>query len=159
MPLKFAQTLIDFMKDIQKTCPSEDDEESDKLKQIIADLYYCEYLIIYLFVAYVSKINCFHFNKGSVSTRQLIKSVDSPFSRNSNATMSKLICERSGDSSKRYTIEIIDNPDGRKTWKKATLVIDDTHMSIECIELGNSINLKHVTSAKMSDKCKLPVKF
>ncbi len=63
MPLKFAQTLIDFMKDIQKTCPGEDDEESDKLKQIIADLYYCEYLIIYLFVAYDSKINCFHLIK------------------------------------------------------------------------------------------------
>jgi hypothetical protein len=47
MPLKFAQTLIDFMKDIQKTCHIEEEDESNKLKQIIADLYYCEYLFIY----------------------------------------------------------------------------------------------------------------
>lgn len=41
MPLKFAQALIEFMQDVQKDCQSE--EETEKLKQIIADLYHCKF--------------------------------------------------------------------------------------------------------------------
>ena len=60
--------------------------------------------------------------------------------------------------SKRYeriAVDIIDNPDGDHVWKRAFLVIDGTQLSIECPDMGYSIDLKaNVTSAKISTKCK-----
>ena len=141
MPLKFVQSLIEFMQTIQKLNEdNEADENKQKLKSIVNDLYECS------ISTHLNLKQAYQRNQTDLldeNTDSITNVSEFNFTSNSSSCQSSI----------KIPVQINDKS-SNDTWGNAFLVIENESVCIESASSNVLLNLSSVVDVKCSNNCK-----